>query len=184
MYRLAIALAAAGILGTGCFDPDVAENLACGPGGECPPDFECASDNLCYPEGEGPDIDAGADEPDGAPYPEEWPCDPVDNLGCGTNEQCATVGDGIDQWTQCVPWGNRNEGEQCSGVLPPDSSSECAPHLQCSVGANNQDSCFEICYRYLGEDTCESPSFCVEIEGIFSDLTFDDDPDGYVGLCT
>jgi hypothetical protein len=184
MKFVAILVATACALATGCFDPDIQEGLSCGPGDECPPDFECASDGQCHPEGEGPDIDAGANDPDAQPFPEEWPCDPVDNLGCGANEQCATVGDGTSHWTECVPWGNRNEGSMCSGILPSGFASECAPHLQCSVGVNNEDLCFEVCYRYMGEDSCESPSFCVQIDGIFSDLWFDDDGEGYVGLCT
>jgi hypothetical protein len=178
-------LAVACLLAPGCFNPEIADGLSCGPDDECPPGYDCADDDKCYPEGEGPDIDAGTDDPDASLFPDWWPCDPIGNLGCGENEQCATVADGPAHWTSCVPWGNRSVGAHCSGILGEGVGVECAPTLQCAEAEQMfLYRCFEVCYRYLGEDSCESPSFCVQIEGIFDDLTFDDDPGGFVGMCT
>lgn len=65
----ALALA---ILAAGCFGPDVAEGLECGPGDACPPGQSCGADGLCHADGDSADANAFADAAGGM-------CDPGAN---------------------------------------------------------------------------------------------------------
>jgi hypothetical protein len=53
-FRSAVILAGVGL--ASCYAPRYdAGKFMCGPGGDCPSDYECGADNRCYPKGQAPD---------------------------------------------------------------------------------------------------------------------------------
>lgn len=85
---------------SGCFNPKLAERLACGPGGACPPGQTCGADLVCHRPGEAiPDAPGGAR--DGAPGTASDAKPDAAPVGCQSNVDCATPPDPCSQAGTC-----------------------------------------------------------------------------------
>ena len=82
------------LLISGCFQPKLAEHLACGPDGACPPGQTCGIDSLCHREGEPATLDSGVTQ-DSATGVDAPPGDAATDamvdaapVGCQSNADC------------------------------------------------------------------------------------------------
>ena len=174
---LLAALVCAGI--AGCFNPDLNEGVACGPGDTCPSDQMCAADGKCYSEGNGPpdasvaDASMSVDAPPpgidarvidagpGAPDAYLGPCNPVANTGCDSGYKCTQADYGAGPMTRCAPDGTIGVGAACSSNGMYD---DCVGGAFCVGGV-----CTQICSTT--PDSCAMGSACTVYSGVFADQT-------------
>jgi hypothetical protein len=117
----------------GCIQAADPGAFICGDGGACPSPQVCASDNRCYPLGEGPDggtADAG--HADAGPEDAGTQDGGVDAgrvcpeaSGCSVNLECATV-------LGCVCAAYLSPSDCC---IPPSSPTACRSDSDCCLGA-------------------------------------------------
>lgn len=146
-------------LGTmlGCYKPNIEPGgFACGPHGECPENFRCASNLRCY-QG-----DAGMDSsttpvctsvtPDAATCSraaaDGQPCTPACEFGCGCG-WCAVV-NGNATCLKGTP-GTKKVGDVCD----PANSSDCAPGLMCHAECGT-GRCYKYCDPASNDADCQS----------------------------
>ena len=115
-------------LATACFDPQYAADLACGPGGDCPPGLSCDLANRCVT---GPVIDAMPP-----------PCDPVEDTGCPQGQKCSLTQSGGVLAPTCLPGGTGVQGNVCTISQASDS---CGGGFACVTHATAGNICERVC---------------------------------------
>jgi hypothetical protein len=148
MASLRILVVAGLALAAGCFRPTFSDQLACGPGGECPPGLSCGDDDRCHGSGGGGSGGSGHDAPEveadarvdaaADARPDATP------VGCQSDDDCKTVPD------HCSAAGTCDLGNHvcvfpaidCSGQADTCNVGGCDPAIGCiKVPAHETATC-------------------------------------------
>jgi hypothetical protein len=159
LRRVAAILVFVPLIAFGCYSPNISDRgYACGDHGECPENFHCASNHLCYQGDASIDMpalcnsDASAPQVCTTPHAAGQTCNPVCQTGCDSCGWCAVV----DGATRCLKGkaGTKTVGAVCA----PSLESDCMPGLYCQPECGT-GRCYRICDA-SDKSVCGTGSSC------------------------